>query len=484
VVRPSSLVACAAGLVGCVATPVHRCLDDSDCRSGDTCWSTGAPGSDEQRCARDDAACGSGLRWADDAGDLHGACVEPFDPVTWSPCVVHAVVDQDEPCAREVCTREPRCCAREWSDTCVALADQTCGTACGAMAAFVGGSGQATGPALLSVGEWNGAEFVEIWTSPAPPLDEVVAAVAWGDYDADRTPDLVTCRLGAQTTLEIWHGEPTGWTSVYQRPAGTALCQDLDWVDIDGDGDLDVLAAAAYNAILVEHNADGGWSDPSSVTGLEMGFLNAIDWADLDGDGLLDAAASRYTDDYIVERNTGDDFMLVFDPAAMHDADHDYRDIAWGDADRAGGLDVLLAGRMVLQVVSNTAADGFTEGATLMDETVGVVASAVWVDVDEDGDLDVVALAMGAPLTAYRNDGAGAFGAGWSSGEDAFAATANDGTLTSADVDGDRHVDLVACAETDDCRVWLGDGAGAFTEAWDPASTRPLVNLALTGRRR
>lgn len=121
--------------------------------------------------------------------------------------------------------------------------------------------------------------------------------LAWGDYDNDGNPDL------AQS------GRTEAWDIVTQlylnRPAGTLTADpafalntflridgQLDWVDYDNDGDLDLAASGrtilSDRRAFVFENRDGavsGVSAESSVEGLAGGSTL---WGDYDGDGRAD----------------------------------------------------------------------------------------------------------------------------------------------------------------------------------------------------
>jgi hypothetical protein len=459
-------------LAGCLPAPVHRCLDDADCADGAVCREAGAPGSDDRRCADADAACPLGRRWADGAGELAGTCLAAYRPDGWSPCLVHAPLAADDPCAVAVCAREPRCCEREWSDDCAHLADATCGTACGAVAAFLG-------EGFLEVAAWDGAGFATFWEAELP--GEVVNAAGWGDFDGDGLPDLGTCDDGSLPTgaVRIWHNTGDDFALVHEGEAGF-LCHDLDWVDVDDDGDLDVLTTGAYTMAITEHRGGAGFEGP--VSAFQDGYLAESDWADLDGDGLLDVATARYDLDFHVLGNSLDDFAPIYDAPDLAD-DSTFKSISWGDVDGDGALDLLVSGYLQMALIASTDAAGFAPGASLLELPGREVGDTLLADLDDDGDRDVAALVIEEPIEVYANLGDDGFDddPSWASEDVAFDAVAQDGQLVAGDLDGDRRLDLVACGRFDWCRAWVGHGDGSFARAWDPEELRPVRDVQLTG---
>lgn len=88
---------------------------------------------------------------------------------------------------------------------------------------------------------------------------------------------------------------------------------------------------------------------------------------------------------------------------------------------------------------------------------------SVFIDVDHDGDLDVVVSVEHGVNRLYRNDGGGKL----AYVPDAFGARMHDSEhVRAADFNGDGHMDVVFVAEADEChQLYLGDGKGGFVDA-------------------
>jgi hypothetical protein len=97
---------------------------------------------------------------------------------------------------------------------------------------------------------------------------------------------------------------------------------------------------------------------------------------------------------------------------------------------------------------------------------------SVLIDVDRDGDLDVVISVEYGVNCLYVNDGRGRL----TYKPDAFGTAIHDSEhVRAADFNGDGNMDVIFVAETDEAhQLFLGDGRGGFTNASDrlPASTQ------------
>ena len=173
-------------------------------------------------------------------------------------------------------------------------------------------------------------------------------------------------------------------------------------------------------------------------------------------------------------------------PVGRHGAQAAHLDgkvyIAAGSANRGGGpeLDDLWSiqpgqqpGR---QAARDPADDAFAlipeaPGSGWIDATLPKVPLApalhatdsVFIDVDHDGDLDVVVSVEHGVNRLYRNDGGGKL----TYVPDAFGARMHDSEhVRAADFDRDGHMDVVFVAEEDEHhQLYLGDGKGGFVDA-------------------
>jgi len=142
----------------------------------------------------------------------------------------------------------------------------------------------------------------------------------------------------------------------------------------------------------------------------------------------------------------------------------------------AVALAVATVGGSAAQSVRDPAYDAFAlipeaPGSAWIDATLPKVPVApalhatdsVFIDVDHDGDLDVVVSVEHGVNRLYRNDGGGKL----TYVPDAFGARMHDSEhVRAADVDRDGHMDVVFVAEADEVhQLYLGNGRGGFVDA-------------------
>jgi hypothetical protein len=130
------------------------------------------------------------------------------------------------------------------------------------------------------------------------------SGVAAGDFDGDGWCDLYFCSIGAPNVLYRNLG---GWR--FEEAAGSEAVKmqgfastGAVFADVDGDGDLD-LVASAYGAGYVAwyENADGMgtmWTAHTIDDAVEA--ARAVDAADMDGDGDIDVVGAAFAADEIL----------------------------------------------------------------------------------------------------------------------------------------------------------------------------------------
>jgi plastocyanin len=227
-------------------------------------------------------------------------------------------------------------------------------------------------------------------------------------------------------------------------PGPNRWTEGTDLVDVDGDGDLDVLFA----------NGDG-FSGPGAKRQNVL-LINQ----------LVETGSLSFTDESVARLGAN----------VSH-----ARGFTHGDVNGDGWVDILVANAFntdvpFLYINQGPAQPGFfnLESAARGFTTAYSSAGAQFGDVDDDGDLDVVLCDSGASYLGgaggipvlYRNDGSGNFTL-----DPAFTASTKvahmDVQLEDIDLDWDLDIILFCRANNgaQDHYVLLGDGTGAFVEA-------------------
>ena len=190
-----------------------------------------------------------------------------------------------------------------------------------------------------------------------------------------------------------------------------------------------------------------------------------VAWGDADGDGDLDALTTGTAADGSpstrLYRNNGHGEFARVDIGVPDVADGC---AAWGDFDRDGDLDLLLAGSGTAGIYRNGGDGTFTDIAAGLPGTYW--GSADWGDGDNDGDLDVLLTGFtsnGIVSRIYRNEGGGAF-----VDVEAGLPGVMQGGAAWDDCDGDGDLDVLLAGWTGSetiTRVYLNDGSGGFIDA-------------------
>lgn len=251
----------------------------------------------------------------------------------------------------------------------------------------------------------------------------------------------------------------------------------LEWGDYDHDGDYDALMTGdstslegLYTSIFT--NLGNGSFAPLPSTGLP-GIRNGdATWADYDNDGDWDIALSGLNKSFDqiskLYENDGNNHFLENSKVSLFGCFNS--NMAWGDYNKDGLLDLLLTGDYnmlaVTKIYTNKGGGFFQE---LSSNLTGLTQAAIsWVDFNGDGYLDVYA--SGLPTSSreitklYANNGAGNFTEVTGHG---IVGTFS-GSADWADFDQDGDPDLLITGGNDPATKLYRNTKGSFTEVTVP----------------
>jgi hypothetical protein len=302
------------------------------------------------------------------------------------------------------------------------------------------------------------------------------------DVDGDGDLDVVIANEFRPNILLLNNG--TGhFTNVSARrlPQVNHDSEDVGSADFDGDGDVDLVVVSEDDQVneFYLNNGQGVFraaGDRLPVTGIS----NAVLVADINGDSAPD----------IVIGNNGQNVILLNDGSGSFTDEtiqrlprhHDVtQDLELGDVDGDGDLDLLVGNEDANRLLINNGSGMFRDESAdrlSLRETPEETREADFGDVDGDGDLDILFanthLFVARALPQNRlliNDGRGFFHDATAQRLPPDQDRTMDGDFVDIDADGD--LDIVT-ANLDDVlanrfnalyRVYRNNGRGVFTDA-------------------
>ncbi|HPS38630.1 MAG TPA: FG-GAP-like repeat-containing protein [Candidatus Cloacimonadota bacterium] len=250
--------------------------------------------------------------------------------------------------------------------------------------------------------------------------------------------------------------------------------------DFDGDGDLDLISGSQMGDIKYFENTgtpySPAWAENNSYfSSIDHSIYAAVAIGDVNRDNLPDAIIGDLSGHLYYHRNTGMGFTL--ESVYLTDAALG----GWSvprlvDIDADGDLDIVAgneAGNLVLFENTGTPRDPAWTGITgyFGGIDVGSNCSQAFGDIDGDGDYDFVAGNIGGNLACYLRQGFS-----WEPNSVIFSGISTDQNAAPAlaDLDHDGDLDLI-----------LGDYDGTFSYyrnlQYSDDNLNPPLNLSVSG---
>ncbi len=288
------------------------------------------------------------------------------------------------------------------------------------------------------------------------------------DINGDGFIDIIVASFGDDTLA--WYENLDGLGNFGTKNVITSFLDFTQFVstaDIDGDGDIDVLATTFSSDLIVWYeNLDGlGNFSLTNQISINKDAPLTVFAADLDGDGDMDTYSSSKFDSIIAWYENTDG---LGDFSVEHIISNQAFSTTWAfaaDLDNDGDLDMLATAAGNNQSIFWYENDGFGNFGTENLIVNGLAGPQVVIadDMDGDGDLDVLSVEFGGETIAwYENtDGLGNFGIKQIITTE-ITSTRN---IKTADIDndGDQDVVLVSTGFPGDKVAWhANDGSGNF----------------------
>ena len=285
-----------------------------------------------------------------------------------------------------------------------------------------------------------------------------VESVHAADIDGDGDLDVVAALYGDNEVAWYENdGSPdAGWTKHTVKDYTGNGMADAFVADIDDDGDLDIISAEGSGDKILYHINDGTpgngvWTTETVLSGSDADGALSVYVADIDDDGDLDIVAALFIGSksiWIENDGSPNDGGWTPHDVYASDSDKEPYDIDVGDIDGDGDLDIVEAdqGNKVRWYENDGTPESGDWSSTRIKGALSGAFSVAIADMDNDGDLDVVSAAYsGNTVSWHLNDG---------SPGDAIWTTYTVATPTKPtsvfpiDIDHDGDIDIVSCAET------------------------------------
>ncbi|MEM8710159.1 MAG: VCBS repeat-containing protein [Planctomycetota bacterium] len=337
--------------------------------------------------------------------------------------------------------------------------------------------GQGSFSWLENTGDAFGFQVRSSWTQAGetwPFIDLVI-----DDWNGDGYEDLFAIRNtteGEGHQAELYLGQEAGSGDLAFDSQAILFTdpyfafKDLAAVDVDGDGDLDVLTSARFSPTLVAVNVGPGrFERPAPIEGVPAGgrFLTT---GDIDGDGRVDGVLSTQSGGLHWFQNLHTGSMSSTQIGSTSTSYNDRPSLA--DVDGDGDLDVLAVHPNARQILwyEQTSPGVFATSQVYLGQLDALVDFEI-ADMNADGTLDVtlIQITSGSRVVLwYRGLGGQTF-----DNPVTLAPAASEGqNLRVADINGDGALDAVWYLFLGrQVLAVLGNGNGTFSAPFVAANT-------------
>lgn len=282
------------------------------------------------------------------------------------------------------------------------------------------------------------------------------------DMDGDHLDDIVSA---SSTNVNIFYQQTDGSfdeVNIATTNADFLPGWSMAAADFDGNGHTDLLYGAGSGVTFMKANSSGtGFTE---ISGPENVFSQRSNFVDINNDGHLDAFVCHDVAPNVYYMNDGSG-NLTFNQGGLGDygSGGHYGSI-WIDYDNDRDMDMFIAkcggetARRRNIMMTNNGDGTYTQNAADLNLSDPMQTwSSSWADYDNDGDLDVFVGASSGTHKLMRNDGAGVFVDVTATANVSSAPNGHENV--SHDFDNDGYLDI-ACNGT----IMYGKGDMTFED--------------------
>ena len=305
-----------------------------------------------------------------------------------------------------------------------------------------------------------------------------------GDIDGDGDVDLALAQEFALNIVLLNDGSGVFSVAAGAVNGGDGDNEDVRLRDFNGDGSLDMLTVHEDDAVhaLLINDGSGVFSDMAGLIPINS-VANATEVIDLNNDSRPDILLGNRGANSTLLQQVNESF--VDDTANRPIGDDTTQDLLLVDIDGDNDEDLFVANETDNRLFVNDGNGFFTDESSMrLPGNDGETREADAADVDNDGDLDIVAANVnfnsGRPIQnqLLLNDGTGIYSDVTATNLAGVVNTGNSFTIEFVDIDADGDPDVLSpnnsIGQGGDIEVWINDGSGVFsTAAASPFSVPP-----------
>ena len=282
---------------------------------------------------------------------------------------------------------------------------------------------------VSNYGEFEAIAIDEMLSS----ADDIQAA----DMDGDGDIDLVAA--SSESDSIYWYENGNNWNRTLVTNAATNV-QSIRLVDTDSDSDVDILYLSDTSGVRILENGND-WA--STLVSDNSGYSLAV--GHLDDDGFIDVLIADVDVDTVFAKSETDGWVEQWTWGAT-----DPMDVELGDMDNDGDLDIVVAANGLGEIYLWE--NGADWAETLIQNFQGGVYDLALADINDDGALDVVSVNRDTNSVQWFDSADN-----WQFNSITTNLT-NAQSVDTADVDGDGDLDVVVATGEAQTMRWFENG--------------------------